>query len=231
MRSFEELPQAMQNEEVRRYYVDLRKRGFSLFVKRGFDIALSLSLAVFLSPVMLAIALIVLSDSPGPAIFRQKRLTRYMESFEIYKFRTMRHTEEASGPQITLSEDSRVTKAGKTLRRWRLDELPQLFNILKGEMSFVGTRPEVPKYIESYTEEMMATFLLPAGLTSLATINFKDEDAMLAGTADPEEEYTRTILPAKMKQNLAYLQSYHFTRDLSILAHTALAMARQARTK
>lgn len=223
-RSWDRLPDSMRLPEVRPYYNALEKKRVSLLLKRGFDFVAALLLTVILSPVLLVLAVCVKIESPGPALFRQKRVTRYGRAFRICKFRSMVADAEARGGQVTVKSDSRVTRMGRLLRGSRLDELPQLFNILTGNMSFVGTRPEVPKYVAAYTPEMAATLLLPAGVTSLASIKYKDEAELLAGAADADEVYIQKVLPEKMKYNLEEIEKFSFFRDLKTMVKTVSAV-------
>lgn len=186
---WDELPMEMQNPEVKIYYDILVKKRNQLLLKAVFDKITALCLLIFLSPVFLLLALLIKADSKGPVFFRQERVTQYGRPFRIYKFRTMVDHAEKLGTQVTTQSDSRITNIGNKLRGCRLDELPQLINILKGEMSFVGTRPEVMKYVKAYTPEMMATLLLPAGVTSDASIAYKDEEKLLADTDNADETY------------------------------------------
>lgn len=184
LKHWEQLPESMQTEAVRPYYERLRKREGALRRKRLFDLCGSLVLTVLLSPVMLVIAILIKAEDGGPVFFRQERVTTYGRVFRIFKFRTMIVDADKKGPLVTGKADSRITKVGSKLRHLRLDELPQVLNIVTGDMSFVGTRPEVKKYVDQYTEEMKATLLLPAGVTSLASIAFKEEDEMIAHYAE-----------------------------------------------
>lgn len=226
MKRWEELPEAMRNEEVLRYYNVLSGRRGALRVKRIFDLIMSVVLIVILWPVMVLIGIAVKITSPGEIIFRQTRVTTYGKRFQIYKFRTMAAGAPGQGSQVTVSGDSRVTGIGRFLRKVRLDELPQLFNIVKGEMSFVGTRPEVEKYVECYSDKMYATLLMPAGVTSKASIEYKDEEHLLSEKKDVDEIYVNEILPAKMEYNLRYLEEYSFFRDIKILFQTLTAVVR-----
>lgn len=224
VRKWENLPEQMQNEAVKPYYDHLRTKSFQLFLKRLFDIFASLLLIVLFSPVMLAVSIAIVAQSGRPVFFRQKRVTAYGREFGIFKFRTMVRDAEKIGAQITVGDDSRITRIGKTIRKLRLDEIPQLLNVLTGDMSFVGTRPEVPRYVVEYTEEMMATLLLPAGVTSEASIMFKDEDSMLANVANPDDAYVNTVLPKKMKYNLRSLYRANVIGDIRTIARTILAV-------
>lgn len=222
--SRDKIPDYMRNEKVMEYYDILNKKALSLVLKRLFDIIFSLVLIATLSPLMLMISIIILADSKGPVVFRQKRITRYGKEFTILKFRTMKSDSLAV---ITNKEDHRITRVGRILRRYRLDELLQLINILKGDMTFVGTRPEIPEYVFCYSEEMFATLLLPAGLTSRASIQFKDEDNIIPPNASAEqvkEIYTSRLLPMKMKINLAELKEFSLFNDFKTVIKTIYAI-------
>ena len=221
---WEKLPTQMQREEVKEFYDILQKKCGSLVAKRIFDLIFSVLLLVLLSPFMLIIAIAVKCTSPGEIIFRQTRVTTYGKRFQIYKFRTMVSDAPQKGSQVPVKGDSRVTGVGHFLRKVRLDELPQLLNILKGEMSFVGTRPEVEKYVEAYTPQMYATLLMPAGVTSPASIRYKDEERLLSGEGNPDEIYCNQILPEKMKYNLEYIREFSFWKDIVILFQTVIAI-------
>lgn len=226
LKHWEQLPESMQTEAVRPYYERLRKREGALRRKRLFDLCGSLVLTVLLSPVMLVIAILIKAEDGGTVFFRQERVTTYGRVFRIFKFRTMIVDADKKGPLVTGKADSRITKVGSKLRHLRLDELPQVLNIVTGDMSFVGTRPEVKKYVEQYTEEMKATLLLPAGVTSLASIAFKEEDEMIAHYAElgesTDEAYRNHILPRKMRYNLDYLKKAGVAQDLRIMIKTVL---------
>ena len=176
MKEWNELPKAMRNEKVKYYYDILQKHQKELKIKRAFDIICAAIMIVILSPILIALSIMIKLDSKGPVLFKQVRVTTYGRKFKIWKFRTMVDHADKLGTQVTTKGDARITRMGHLLRKVRLDELPQLFNVLKGDMTFVGTRPEVPKYVAHYTEEMMATFLLPAGVTSRTSIEYKDEE-------------------------------------------------------
>lgn len=227
LKKWAELPEAMQNEHVRRYYEILRKKPFQLMIKRWFDFILALVLLIILLPVYLLIAMIIKLDSKGPVLFRQVRVTTYGKQFRIFKFRTMVQNSETLGTQVTTKNDMRVTKAGRILRKYRLDELPQLFNIvLGGDMSFVGTRPEVPRYVAKYNEEMMATLLMPAGITSEASIRYKDEEKLLYNADDADLIYVRDVLPEKMKYNLVSIEKFSLLNDFKTMLLTFLVIFR-----
>ena len=220
---FEKLPRKLQCEEVKKYYDILDKKRPSLVMKRVMDIILSLIIIILLILPMAVIAVIIKLTSEGPVLYKQVRVTTNNRRFKIWKFRTMAVGADQKGALVTSANDNRVTGIGKTLRKFRLDELPQAFHVLSGKMSFVGTRPEVVKYVERYTPEMMATLLMPAGITSLASIRFKDEDAMIGDVSDPDEVdriYVEEILPKKMEYNLEYLSRFGFRRDIHLMLST-----------
>ena len=218
MLKWEDLPVEMKSSEVESYYQLVSKRKGSLIFKRCLDWVLALVLLILTSPVFLILSIWIKLDSKGPVIYKQERVTQYNRPFKIWKFRTMVTDADKKGSLVTSANDSRITKVGNFIRRVRLDELPQLVNVLKGEMSFVGTRPEVPRYTEQYSPEMMATLLLPAGITSLASINYKDEDAiisqMTAKGMTVDQAYVERVLPEKMHFNLAYLRDFNFFGDI-----------------
>ena len=224
--NWNDLPESMKNEQVRPYYEKLKQKRGSLIVKRLFDIVLSLVMLVLLSWLFLILAIAIKVDSHGPIFYRQVRVTTGNRDFRIFKFRTMVNNADKIGSLVTTGNDSRITRVGAKIRKCRLDEIPQLLNILKGEMSFVGTRPEVRKYVDRYTEEMMATLLMPAGVTSLASISFKDEDDTLAlylQNGKPlDDAYVNEILPRKMKYNLSYLNECCFCFDIKIMIKTVM---------
>ena len=226
LRRWEDLPKRMQNEAVRPYYEQLQKKKVSLFLKRCIDVSLSSALLLLLAPVMLLIGIAVRLDSPGPALFRQVRVTQYGRQFRIFKFRTMVNHADRMGTQVTASGDARITRLGRKMRHYRLDELPQLLNIFLGDMSFVGTRPEVVKYVREYTDEMTATLLLPAGVTSEVSIQYKDEEKLLADVADVDEAYIHIVLPEKMEYNLKSLRDFSLIHELKIMVDTVIAVFR-----
>lgn len=220
LRRWEDLPNSMRTEEVRPYYDSLvRKRG-QLALKRVLDVAGAAALLVILSPVMLVLAVAIKLDSPGPVFFRQERVGRYGEPFCIFKFRTMVVGAESRGAQVTSGSDPRVTRVGSVIRKYRLDEFPQLLDVLRGTMSFVGTRPEVPRYVAAYTPEMAATLLMPPGVTSRASVEFRDEAALLEGTADPGAAYVTEVLPRKMAVNLGSVMGFGVADDLRTVCST-----------
>lgn len=224
LRKWEELPKEMQNEAVRPYYESLQSKEISLMSKYLFDKIMSAVMLIGLAPVFLLLAILIKMDSPGEVFFRQERVTQYGKKFRIHKFRTMVKNAEALGTQVTTKSDMRVTKIGKKLRGCRLDELPQLIDILQGNMSFVGTRPEVTKYVEQYTPEMYATLLLPAGVTSEASIEYKDEEKLLADAKNADKTYVEDVLPQKMQWNLQSLKDFNFVGDIKTMIKTVVAV-------
>lgn len=224
MISWEKLPPQMQTEAVKPYYEILQKKQIGLIFKRSFDIVVSLIMLLILSPVFLVLAIAIKLDSKGPVFYRQVRVTQYGKEFRIFKFRTMVNNADKIGSQVTVGGDSRITRVGKVIRECRLDEIGQLLNILGGSMTFVGTRPEVPKYVERYTPEMWATLLLPAGVTSEASIRYKDEAALLDAAEDVDATYIQDVLPGKMKYNLRSIQEYSFFKDIKTMFQTVFAV-------
>lgn len=222
--SWENLPENMKNEKVREYYNILQSKKYSLIFKRIFDLIFSIFFALISSPLMLVVAVIIKLDSPGKIIFKQKRVTEGGRVFEIFKFRTMVENAEKLGAQVTTGEDLRITKCGKWLRKLRIDEFPQIFNIIKGDLSFVGPRPEVVRYVKEYTPEMLATLLIPAGVTSTASILYKDEAKLLENAKNPDEVYIQEILPEKMKYNLDYIKKFGIIYDFKVIIKTVIAV-------
>lgn len=224
MKPWNELPEQFQTDIVRSYYDSLKKKKISLVLKRIFDIIIAFLLIVLLAIPMLVIAIMIKMDSPGGVFYRQERVTTYGKHFRIFKFRTMVSNADKIGAHVTSSNDSRVTKVGSKLRDLRLDELPQLFNVIAGDMSFVGTRPEAVRYVEQYTDEMWATLLMPAGITSEASILYKDEAALLENADDADEVYINKVLPAKMEYNLKSLKEFSFSKDIITMFKTVKAV-------
>lgn len=226
LKKWDSIPESMKNEEVKKYYDIISKKRFSLILKRFFDIIVSFVLLIVLSPIFIVVAIWIKIDSQGSVFYRQERITQYGKSFKIYKFRTMVSNADQIGSLVTTQNDTRITRVGEKIRKCRLDEIPQLFNVLSGEMSFVGTRPEVKKYVDVYTDEMKATLLLPAGVTSLASIEFKNEDEIISEFINEEnsidEVYITKVLPKKMKINLAYLRHFKIGKDIGICVKTIL---------
>lgn len=227
LKSWKNLPKQLQTEEVRPYYEALKRRQAGLFCKRAFDVVVSLIMLVILSPVFLVLAIAIKLDSPGPVFFRQVRVTQYGKEFRIFKFRTMVNNADKIGTQVTVSNDTRITRVGKIIRDCRLDEIGQLLNVLLGQMTFVGTRPEVPKYVAAYTPEMMATLLLPAGVTSEASILYKDEQCLLDGADDTDTVYVQEVLPEKMSYNLKMIRNFSFVRDIGLMFRTVYAILKK----
>ena len=224
LRSWEELPAQLQTNAVRPYYETLKKKQGSLIAKRLFDVVVSALMLLVTSPVFLILTIAIKLDSPGPVFYRQVRVTQYGREFRIFKFRTMVSNADRIGTQVTVGNDSRITRMGRLIRKCRLDELSQLIDVLRGTMTFVGTRPEVTKYVAEYTPEMLATLLLPAGVTSLASIMYKDEDKLLTGVADVDKVYVESVLPEKMKYNLRAIETFNFWEDIKILFMTVFAV-------
>ena len=223
---WEKLPEEMRTEAVRPYYDALKKRQASLFFKRAFDILVSALMLLLLSPVFLILAIAIKLDSPGPVFYRQVRVTQFGKKFRIFKFRSMVSNADKIGTQVTVKSDSRITRVGKFIRKCRLDELCQLIDVLRGTMTFVGTRPEVPKYVQSYTPEMWATLLLPAGITSEASILYKDEAELLEQADDVDAVYVSQVLPGKMKYNLDAIKHFSCRADVRTMFRTVFAVLR-----
>lgn len=226
IKKWKKIPDEMKNDAVYQYYLMLRKKNFSLFFKRVFDIVVSLIMLILLSPVFLILAIAIKADSKGPVFYRQERVTQWGKRFRIHKFRTM-YVREETGNDVTVANDDRITKIGRKIRKIRADELCQLIDIFLGNMTFVGTRPEVPKYVEQYTDEMKATLLLPAGVTSLASIKYKDEDKLLENAENADETYVNEVLPAKMEYNLQALRKQGFWCDIGTMFQTVGAVLKR----
>lgn len=227
LKKWDDLPVNMKNDSVRHYHNILYKKRFRILVKRILDILIAIIIFIILSPVFVIISIAIKMDSRGPVLFRQVRITQYGKHFKIFKFRTMVENAEEKGTLITTRDDNRITKVGKVLRKYRLDEFPQLFNIMMGDMSFVGPRPEVVKYVEKYTDEMWATLLLPAGITSEASIRYKDEERLLSNSENVDHTYVNVVLPEKMKYNLKSIEDFSFFRELKTMVSTVLAVIRK----
>lgn len=224
LKKWEKLPDILRIPEVKEYYDILKKKQISMLFKRIFDIVVSFIMLIALSPVFLILAIAIKLDSKGPVFYRQVRVTKYGRKFRIFKFRTMVQNADKIGTQVTVKGDSRVTKVGSVIRKYRLDEICQLIDVFRGTMTFVGTRPEVPKYVDAYTPEMMATLLLPAGVTSEASIFYKDEEKLLDGAEDTDKTYIEKVLPDKMKYNLASIKKFSFWGDIAIMFKTVGAV-------
>lgn len=221
---WEDLPGFMKNEEVRPYYDALKRHRVGLKLKRTFDLVAAWILLIILAIPMTVIAIMIKLDSPGPVFYRQERVTTYGRVFKIHKFRTMVQNADKIGSAVTVSGDSRITKVGKKLRDLRLDETAQLFDVIEGTMSFVGTRPEAVKYVKKYSPEMMATLLLPAGITSVASIKYKDEATLLNAAEDVDITYIEKILPGKMKYNLQSLKKFSIINEIAVSIDTVFAV-------
>ena len=224
LKKWEELPENLRTDAVRPYYDLLAKRRGSLALKRCFDVVVSAMMLLVLAPVFLVLAIAIKLDSPGPVFYRQVRVTQYGKEFRIFKFRSMVSDADKRGSLVTVSGDIRITRVGHFIRKCRLDELCQLIDIFRGTMTFVGTRPEVPKYVAAYTPEMMATLLLPAGVTSEASILYKDEAELLDAAEDVDAVYIRDVLPGKMKYNLDALKNFSFFSDIATMFRTVFAV-------
>ncbi len=220
LRKWEDLPAFMRCDEVRPYWEILNQKRGQLILKRIFDFCISIILLIILAVPMLVLSVIIKMDSEGTVFYRQERVTAYGKRFRIHKFRTMVSDADKIGTAVTVENDNRITKVGAGLRRYRLDELPQLFDVLRGDMSFVGTRPEVLKYVKRYRNEWYATFLMPAGITSECSIRYKDEDKLMKGVEDVDEVYVNQVLPAKMMWNLKSIRRFCIVWDILTMLHT-----------
>lgn len=226
LREWNKLPKSMRTEAVRPYYERLKKKKVSLALKRAFDVIASSIMIIILSPLLIIISILIVTDSKGGVFYRQERVTQYGKKFRIFKFRTMVANADKIGTQVTVSNDNRITKIGSVIRKYRIDEIPQLFNILAGDMSLVGTRPESVHYVKHYTPEMMATLLLPAGVTSEASILYKDEAELLDEADDVDKVYIEKILPEKMKYNLESIKKFSFIREIGTMIKTVIVVFR-----
>lgn len=224
LRRWEEIPEFMRIPEVKTYYDILKEKEWQITLKRITDFFLAFFLMIILLIPMAVIAVVIKIDSKGPAIFRQERITTYGRRFRIHKFRTMVNNAEKLGSAVTVSGDTRVTKVGRVLRQYRLDELPQLFDVLEGNMSFVGTRPEAVKYVKMYKPEYYATLLMPAGITSEASIRYKDEEKLLNAADDVDQMYVEEVLPVKMEWNLESIRRFRFLREILTMIRTIFAV-------
>lgn len=224
LKKWETLPDFMKNDAVREYYDLLQKKKVSMFLKRAMDLAGGVILLIILAIPMVIIAVMIKLDSEGPVFYRQERVTTYGKHFKIHKFRTMVSNADKIGSAVTVGNDSRITKVGAKLRGCRLDELPQVFDLISGNMSFVGTRPEAVKYVEKYKPKYMATLLLPAGITSEASIRYKDEAKLLDGADDVDKVYIEEVLPRKMKYNLKSIKKFSFFGEIVTMFRTIFAV-------
>ncbi len=224
LKKWENLPDFMRVDEVRPYWEILNKKRVQLLLKRFFDFSVAIILLIILALPMLIVSILIKSEDHGPVLYRQERVTRYGKHFRIHKFRTMVVNADKLGTTVTVGEDSRITKIGRKLRKYRIDEFPQLLDVIKGDMSFVGTRPEAVKYVEKYKPEYNATLLMPAGITSEASIRYKDEDKLLNAADDVDRVYVEDVLPEKMKWNLASILRFRLLGDLQTMVRTVLAV-------
>ena len=205
LKKWENLPDFMKKDEVYPYYLVLYNKRFSLLLKRLFDITLSAILIVLFIPLFIIMAVLIKLDSKGKVFYKSTRVTQY-------------------GKKVTVDKDNRITELGNKIRKYRIDEIPQLINIFLGDMSFVGTRPESDYYVANYTNEMYATLLLPAGVTSIASIEYKDESELLNNAEDVDKVYIEKILPIKMQYNLNSIKNYSFLDDIKIMIKTVFAV-------
>ena len=224
LRKWEELPAFMQCDEVRPYWESLNQKRGQLLIKRIFDIFAALLLLIIVAIPMIILAIWIKADSKGPVFYRQERVTTYGKHFRIHKFRTMVSNADQIGTAVTVGNDSRITKVGSKLRGHRLDELPQLLDVLAGTMAFVGTRPEAVKYVERYKPEYNATLLMPAGITSECSIRYKDEDKLLDAAEDVDTVYMEEVLPDKMKWNLNSVKEFGLGHELKTMFRTVAAV-------
>lgn len=224
LREWDELPVFMKCDEVRAYYDILAKKEIQLRLKRLFDIIVGTILLIVLAVPMMIISVMIKLDSKGSVLYRQERITAYGKKFKIHKFRTMVNNADRMGAAVTVGGDARITRVGAKIRNLRLDEIPQLLDVLTGDMSFVGTRPEVVKYVEQYKPAFYATLLLPAGITSEASIRYKDESKLLDAADDIDRVYLEEVLPAKMVWNLKSIERFNFLREILTLFRTMFAV-------
>lgn len=224
LRKWEDLPEFMKTPEVRPYWEKLWKKRGQLVLKRVFDLFAGLILLIILAIPMAIIAVMIKLDSEGPVFYRQERVTTYGKHFRIHKFRTMVSNADKIGTAVTVGSDSRITRMGARIRKMRLDEIPQLLDVIAGMMSFVGTRPEAVKYVEQYKDVYNATLLMPAGITSEASIRYKDEDKLLDAADDVDKAYVEEVLPGKMKWNLRSIEKFSFFGEIATMFRTVFAV-------
>lgn len=220
---WDDLPENLQTQAVRPYYERLDSHRKQLAIKRVFDVIVSAFGIVLFSPIFLITAIAIKLDSPGPVFYRQERVTQYGRVFRIFKFRSMANN-SSTGANLTTKNDSRITRTGKIIRKLKIDELCQFIDVLIGNMTLVGTRPEVQEYVDEYTDEMMATLLLPAGITSKASIIYKNESELLEKSENPKAVYLEKILPEKMKYNLEGVSKFGITNEARLLFMTVFAL-------
>lgn len=226
LRECNKLPKYMRTDEVRPYYEYLKKKKVSLIMKRSFDVIVASIMLLILLPLLVVVSFLIVTDSKGGVFYRQERVTQYGRKFRIFKFRTMVTNADKIGTQVTVQNDVRITKIGNKLRKYRIDEIPQLINIILGDMTFVGTRPESTYYVRHYTPEMFATLLLPAGVTSEASIRYKDEAELLEKAENVDEVYVKKVLPDKMKYNLESMRVFSFRREIGTMIKTVAVIVR-----
>ena len=214
----------MRVAEVLPYWEQLNQKKVQMLIKRIFDLLFAIFLLILFSIPMIIIALLIRLDSDGSALYLQERVTTYGRRFQIHKFRTMIKNADKLGSEVTVGDDKRVTRLGTKLRKYRLDEIPQLIDVIQGNMSFVGTRPEVSKYVEQYKPEYYATLLLPAGITSEASIRYLDEATLLKEAKDIDSCYLNEILPEKMKINLQSIKKFSLLEDIKTMMRTIAAV-------
>lgn len=224
LKKWDDLPDFMRVDEVRPYWEILNNKRGQIILKRIFDFIVALILLVILAIPMAIIAILIKKEDLGPVLYRQERVTAYGKRFRIHKFRTMVVNADRIGTAVTVGGDKRVTNIGKLLRYYRLDEIPQLFDIIEGSMSFVGTRPEIAKYVEEYQPKFYATLLLPAGITSEASIRYKDENRLIDAADDVDRVYVQQVLPAKMKWNLDSIERYGLLCEIMTMIRTVFAV-------
>lgn len=223
-KNWNDLPEFMRVAEVLPYWEQLNQKKVQMVIKRIFDLLLATLLLILFSVPMIIITLLIRLDSDGSAFCLQERVTTYGRRFQIHKFRTMIKNADKLGSEVTVDGDKRVTRLGAKLRKYRLDEIPQLIDVIQGNMSFVGTRPEVSKYVEQYKPEYYATLLLPAGITSEASIRYLDEATLLKETKDIDSCYLNEILPEKMKINLQSIKKFSLLDDIRTMMRTIAAV-------
>lgn len=235
LKKWENIPDNIKNEKTKEYYDILNSKKITLFLKRFFDIIFSTILLIVLSPILIILAIAIKIDSKGPIFYRQERITQYGKIFKIFKFRTMIFNADKIGALVTTKNDSRITRVGNIIRKCRLDEIPQLINILVGDMTFVGTRPEVKKYVDRYNDEMKATLLMSAGVTSIASIKYKNEDEIIGKYIEQGEDiddiYVNRVLPEKMKYNIEYVKKFTIFQDILICVQTVNEVLKIQKTK
>lgn len=214
---YDKLPIKMQNSSVKYHYDILKTKSTTIIIKRILDTLICSLVFIISLPFFIIFSICIKLTSKGPVLFKQERIGKDLKPFFILKFRTMTLDADKSGIQLTTGDDARINKFGKFLRSINMDEMPQLLNVLKGDMSIIGTRPEVLRYVDCYTDEMLSTLLLAPGMLSLASVKYKNENSMLSGVADPQAVYINEILPDKMKYNLEYLENLSILNDFKIL--------------